>query len=343
MTPLIETVELAELAAGTAARGPCAVALGSFDGVHLGHLAIVKRTAEVARQSGEHSVAFTFDRLPLEVVQPERAPVLLTPHPRRLQLLGRYVDRVVVVRFDREFASLDPTRFVQDILVTGLQCRDAVAGFNYAFGKGASGTADSLRLAGSHFGFGVHIVAPVFCGSMQVSSTRIRHLVAQGRLEEAGELLGRPFSLEGNVVSGEGRGRHLGYPTANLAYDPRLALPAEGVYISEVWQHPESCTTTSGSQDGFLGRAVTAVSQRPTFGGRETTVESFILDYSGDLYGRALEVRFLYRLRGIVEFSGAGELRAQIEQDVAKARQYQRLARLQAKKGMVNLSSRALC
>lgn len=326
----METVNLGALVAGTVARGPCVVALGTFDGVHRGHVAVLRKAAVVARGSGWPSVAFTFDRLPRELLQPELAPPLLTSHAKRQQLLAEHVDRVVVAEFDSSLAALGPRAFVESVLWRGLQCREVVVGFNYTFGHGAAGRAQTLRGIGGPLGLGVHAVPPVHGSAGQVSSTLIRCLVAKGEVAEAADLLGRPFALEGPVVPGAARGRQLGFPTANLGFGHRMVLPAEGVYLSQVWSQPKDGPEAPETDARLLGNAVTAVSRRPTFGESEPTVESFILDYSGSLYGQQVEVRFLRRLRGIIRFSRFEELRAQMESDIREAREYFRPARLQA-------------
>lgn len=317
-------LDLSSLVNGEASLGPCAVALGIFDGVHRGHQAVLQRTTELARRQDLASVVFTFDRSPLEVVRTEAVPPLLMTPFRRVQLLAGRVDRVVVARFTPEFAALEPVQFVRDILIAGLQCRTAVVGYNYSFGRKAAGTVDMLVSLGITNDFGVIVVPPVESPVGPLSSTIIRQQLLQGEVGVAADLLGRPFSLEGKVATGDGRGRQLGYPTANLAWDERLLVPADGVYLTYLHDisHEERRTQ-------LLGPAVTAIGSRPTFAGESRSVESFVLDYKGDLYQRTIEVEFLRRLRGISKFDGPAELRAQIEEDIAQARTYFAARRLQ--------------
>lgn len=311
----VTTIDLASVLAGKARQERCVVALGTFDGVHCGHVEILHAARRLAARLQAVCIALTFDRLPLELLQPELAPPLLTSHPVRLALLARHVDQVLVVTFNAELAALTPVDFVTDVLATGLHCVGIVAGFNFTFGKGAAGSVADLQAIGSDLGLGVSVVPPVRCAGRQVSSTLIRQMISAGDVTTAAALLGRPFALEGRVGRGDARGRELGFPTANVQSDPRLIVPADGAYITEVWHGG-----TADADAYRIGYAVTGISNRPTFAGTGTSVESHIIDYSGDLYNAAVHVRFIKRLRGIVHFQNAGELQKQIGADVAAAR-----------------------
>jgi len=291
-----------------------AVALGTFDGVHLGHRRIFAEAAALAGARGWAAVAFTFDRHPAQVTAPERAPRLLTTFPRRLQLiLGTGIGRAVVVRFDANFAQLPPEEFVRRILHGALGARAVVVGPDFRFGFRARGDVQLLERMASELGYSLHVVPPVTVDGEKVSSTSIRSRIARGDVEGAARLLGRPFSLEGTVVPGAARGRVLGYPTANLAVEADLAVPADGVYLT----HTRDPEAGLGPLPGL-----TVIGTRPSFGPGERSVETFLLDFQGDLYGRRLEIAFLARLREVIPFSGAESLVRQIEADVAQARAY---------------------
>lgn len=291
-----------------------AVALGTFDGVHLGHQAIIQRARELAARAGGAPVAFTFDRHPAQVVGGRPVPPLLTDLHDRLALLAEQgVAATVVARFDRSFSRLSAAGFVEDVLVKALRARVVVCGFNFRFGQGAAGDAEFLRACGRSLGFDVAVLPPVEVNGVAVSSTEIRRRLLAGQPEEAAALLGRPYRLKGTVAAGEGRGRRLGFPTANLQRAPGLLLPGEGVY--RVWARWE----THGGRHRHPALAV--ISRKPTFAAQEEpTLEVHLLDFQGDLYGRQMAVEFLAYQRGIVRFESVEALRRQMEEDVALAR-----------------------
>jgi riboflavin kinase / FMN adenylyltransferase len=283
--------------------------LGNFDGVHLGHRAIVRAVVERARAEGGTAVALTFVPHPVAVLAPERAPVILQPLRDRLRVLREMGIAVTVVqRFTRAFASLTPDAFVRAFLLPHLVLRHVVVGYNVTFGRDRAGSGETLRTLGQELGFGVDVVGPVTVAGEKVSSSRIRRLVLAGDVVGAGRLLGRPFALRGRVVVGDRRGRTLGFPTANLKLPPPGLLPPDGVYAVAV-DGPD------GTRPGVLNIGV-----RPTFGGRRRTVEVHLLDFAGDVYGRWLTVGLVERLRGEMAFAGPDALRAQIAADVARAR-----------------------
>jgi len=283
--------------------------LGNFDGVHLGHQAIVRRAVDEARAVGGQVVTLTFHPHPVAVLAPEKAPPLLQSLHDRLALLRDLgTDVVVVQRFTPGFAALDPEAFVRDYLGGHLELLHVVVGHNVSFGRGRAGTVETLRELGTRHGFAIDAVGPVTVGEAQVSSTALRRLVATGDVQRARTLLGRPFSLRGRVVRGEQRGRTLGFPTANLHQRPGVLLPADGVYAVQA------------RLDGQLRPAVLNVGVRPTFGVLRRTVEAYVLDFDGDLYGRWLSLDLVERLRGEQRFSGPDALRDAIAADVARAR-----------------------
>jgi riboflavin kinase/FMN adenylyltransferase len=286
------------------------VTLGNFDGMHLGHQAIVRRAREEAQAIGGQVVVLTFHPHPIAVVAPEKAPPLLQSlHDRLAQLRDLGVDVTVLQRFTPAFAALQPEAFVRGFLRVRLELLHVVVGYNVTFGRGRAGTVETLQAIGARDGFAVDAVGPVTVGEAQVSSTALRRLIAAGDVRRAGALLGRPFALRGRVVPGERRGRSLGFPTANLHQRRGLLLPADGVYA------------VRARFEGRVLPAVLNVGVRPTFGVLRRAVEVFVLDFDGDLYGRWLTLDLVERLRGEQRFAGPEALRQAIAADVVRARE----------------------
>jgi riboflavin kinase / FMN adenylyltransferase len=284
--------------------------LGNFDGMHLGHQAIVRRALDEARGVAGQVVVLTFHPHPIAVVAPDKAPPLLQSlHDRLARLRELGVDVTIVQRFTPRFAALEPEAFVREFLGAHLELLQVVVGYNVTFGRGRSGTVETLQALGARHGFAVDAIGPVTVGEGQVSSTALRRLIAAGDVRRARALLGRPFVLRGRVVRGEQRGRTLGFPTANLHQRPGLLLPADGVYAVHVLL------------DGRAVPAVLNIGVRPTFGTRRRTVEAFLLDFDGDLYGRWLTLELVERLRGEQRFAGPEALRQAIAVDVTRARE----------------------
>jgi len=279
-----------------------ALALGNFDGVHLGHRALFKEAAEHGRPG-----ALTFDPHPGKVLQPDLAPRLITPLPRKLQLLeAAGLDVAVVLPFSLAFART-PARDFEAMLFDRAHLRTLVVGQDYTYGAQRSGTISTLREAAAARAAEVAVVKPVTVGGVVASSSRIREYILEGRVGAARALLGRPFDLDGVVVRGDGRGRSIGWPTANVDTHGEL-LPASGVYAVRV-----------RTSDGWHGGAAN-IGTKPTFGGSAVTVEVHLLDWSGDLYGQEVRVEFLDRLRAERRFASVSELTAQIQRDVEEAR-----------------------
>ncbi|QJA06359.1 bifunctional riboflavin kinase/FAD synthetase [Thermosulfurimonas marina] len=283
--------------------------LGNFDGVHLGHQALIKETLHLAREMGGTPLAVTFEPHPRRILRPEDPPPLLTTFEERLELFEAYgLSRVLVIPFGPELASLPPEEFVEEYLVDGLGLKGLVVGFNYRFGHARRGDAALLKRLGEKWGFEVRVVPPQKIEGLMVSSSLIRELLLQGEVERAARLLGRPYRLKGRVVPGEARGRTLGFPTANLEPPPEKLLPARGVYAVRVqWA-------------GKWWKAVMNLGQRPTFGGRRLCLEVHLFDFQGDLYGETLTVEFMRFLRPERKFASPAELRAQILEDCRQAR-----------------------
>ena len=287
---------------------PAAVALGVFDGVHLGHRAILGLAVSHASAAGMQSIACTFDPHPMEVLQPGRAPLPITTLDERLALIeGCGLDLAVVLPFTRELASMEPEAFVKDVLVTRLGARDVVVGFNHRFGRGARGDAAMLRSLGERLGFRTHVAEPLVVDGVAVSSTEIRAALQRGDLAMAGRLLGRAYTLSGSIAHGAGRGRTLGFPTANIV-STRPVLVAAGVY---------ACAAEVA---GRKERAVVNVGVRPTFGETALAVEAYLLDFTGNLYGQTMTLTFVSRIREERRFPSVDALKSQIEADAEEAR-----------------------
>lgn len=290
--------------------GPVVLTLGNFDGVHLGHEAIIRRAVAEARGRGAQAAVLTFHPHPVTVLAPERASSRIQSlHDRleRFRVLG--ADLAVVRRFTRRFADVGAEAFVTDFLLPRLDVVHVVVGHNVSFGRRREGTAETLRELGARYGFGVEAVGPVSAAGEQVSSTALRRVLAAGDVQHAAALLGRPHALRGRVVDGDHRGRLLGFPTANLHRKPGVLLPPDGVYA------------VRARVDGTAHDAVMNIGVRPTFGEMRRTVEVHVLDFDGDLYRRWMVVELIARLRGEQRFAGVDALRAQIAADVARARQ----------------------
>ena len=287
---------------------PSAVALGVFDGVHLGHRAILGLAVARARDAGLTAVACTFDPHPMEVLQPDRAPLAITTLEERLGLIeGCGVDETVVLLFTPGFAAMEPEAFVQDVLLARFGAREVVVGFNHRFGRGARGDVALLRTLGTRLGFRTHVAEPLVVAGVTVSSTEIRAALQRGDLDAAGRLLGRPYTLIGAVGRGAGRGRTLGFPTANLI-PARPVLVAPGVY---------ACMAEVAGQKE---RAVVNVGIRPTFGETTLAVEAYLLDFAGDLYGQTMTLTFVSRIREERRFPSIQALTEQIQADAEEAR-----------------------
>jgi riboflavin kinase/FMN adenylyltransferase len=272
---------------------PRHVAIGTFDGVHLGHREVI----------GGADTVLTFDPHPLAVINPDAMPKLLMPFDiKRDVIAGLGVEELVVIHFDREFQELPAERFVEEVVIGRLGASHVRVGENFRFGKAARGDAELLRSRGE---FETEVVPMVDVEGETVSSTQIRALVAAGDVERAARFLGAPFMLEGEVVHGDGRGRDLGMPTANLVPDPRYVCPGHGVYAAWAHGHP----------------AAVNVGVRPTFeSGRGLLVEAYLLDFSDDLYGQTLRVAFVERMRGERRFDSVDALVGQMHQDVEQVR-----------------------
>ncbi|HEX7958116.1 MAG TPA: bifunctional riboflavin kinase/FAD synthetase [Pyrinomonadaceae bacterium] len=290
---------------------PAVLTLGVFDGLHLGHQLILSRVVERALALGAVPTVVTFDPHPRAVLHPESAPPLLQTFDQKVEAFGLLgVEQTIVVRFTPEFARVRAEEFLRDVVHERLQAREVYLGRGFAFGRGREGDIELLRRVSRELGFFADEVPEVRLRGRRISSSRIRGLLAEGRVNLARRMLGRPYGVEGRVVRGHERGRTLGFPTANLRPDNRV-IPRGGVYV------------TATLIEGAWRRSVTNVGVRPTFEkDAEPSVETFVMDWGGDLYGDVVRVRFLHRLRGERKFASVEELRRQIEADAARAQNY---------------------
>jgi riboflavin kinase/FMN adenylyltransferase len=287
-----------------------ALALGNFDGVHRGHRKILDRLTRVAAERGATSVVMTFDPHPPRIVRPDKAPPLLMTLDQKLEAIRSVgIQGAAIVRFTPELAHWDPETFVQRVLVDWLRVSEVWVGANFLFGRDRAGNFTLLRTLGQRYGFKAEKIDPIRYKEFVVSSTRVRRLVSEGRVDEAGALLGHQYYIDGTVTHGDGRGRTLGFPTANLASANEL-LPPHGVYA-----------TTTMMSDGVVRRSVTNVGIRPTVdaSGR-TTVETHVFNFDRDLYDQRVRVGFVQRLRDERAFESVDALRSQIDADCARAR-----------------------
>jgi riboflavin kinase/FMN adenylyltransferase len=287
------------------------VALGNFDGLHLGHYAIIRQVVERAKEMQGTSMVFTLEPHPLKVLAPERTPKLLTNFDEKMALLEALGIQVVVcAKFTKPFSNQTPRQFVKKYLRQAIKAREVYAGYDFAFGKDREGRAIDLKKIGEEMGFQVEIIGPVMKDGVIVSSSRIREYLQAGRAAEAARLLGRPYSIKGRVRGGIGRGRKLGFPTANLFPPPEEAIPGDGVYITETMLGTNPIPSVS-----YIGT-------QPTFGQHPRMVEVHLLNAGKRLYGKTLRVVFFEWLRGEMTFSSKPELISQIQRDVQQTHAY---------------------
>ena len=300
---------MSDLSLLPALPGGSTVTVGSFDGVHLGHQAVLREIARRAAAAGRASVLVTFEPHPLEVVNPQAAPPLLTTGPERREILAQTpLDYVLFLRFDRRLAGYSPEEFVRRVLLGRCGMRELVIGHDHGFGRGRSGDVETLRRLGAEDGFEVDVVAAVDVGDQHVSSSRIRRAVAGGDLDTAARMLGRPYSVSGEVGQGERRGRLLGVPTINLSdVPPQKLLPPDGVYAVRVeWR--------GGRTGGMMNQG-----PRPTFDDGRRLLEAHLFDFAGDLYGEWVRIEWVERLRDVKRFASVEQLQQQLERDRSRA------------------------
>ena len=283
--------------------------IGNFDGVHKGHRSLFQMVRERATAIGGQSVVMTFEPHPIKIMRPDTAPLLITLTEQKLELIGDAgIDVILCLPFTKEFASISAHDFIRKMLIEQIGIREIVVGYDYSFGAGREGDISLLKAMGKDLGFGIHVVEPISIEGILVSSTSIRNLVREGNLEDAKRLLGRDYQICGTVVKGMDRGgRLLGFPTANLEPVDEL-VPKEGVYAVTV------------TMDGVEYDAVTNIGNNPTFGNKLSSIETHLLDFSGDMVGKKIRISFLERLRDEKAFRGIEELAEQIGRDTENAR-----------------------
>ena len=290
---------------------PTVLTLGVFDGLHLGHQRIMQTVVESAKAINAVPTAITFDPHPRAVLHPESAPPLLQTLDQRLaafEFLG--IQQAIVIPFNKEFAAQDAEIFLRDIIHERLQAREVFLGKGFEFGKNRSGNIELLRKISQELGFFADEVPEVRLRGTRISSSKIRQFLSEGRVNLARRMLGRPYGIEGQIIHGVQRGRTIGFPTANLHPHNRV-IPRYGVYA------------TATLIDGIWRKSVTNVGVRPTFENEiEPSVETFVLDFDGDLYGDVLRIRFLHRIRDERKFNGIDELKSQINKDLTRTKEY---------------------
>ncbi len=289
---------------------PTVLTIGAFDGVHRGHAHLIGATVQRARAFGRQAAVLTFDPHPDVVVRPGNERPTLTTIVERAELIAALgVDLMIVIPFTTELMALTAHEFMARVC-SAVALRELCIGWDFALGRGREGNASRLAAIGQTCGYAVHRVEPFVLDGETVSSTRIRAALDVGNIAAANRLLGYPYGLRGPIVEGDRRGRTIGFPTANINVDSRRMLPAHGVYV---------CRAVL---NGVIYGAVANVGVRPTFDGTRRTVEAYLLDFSGEVYGEELRLMFLHRLRGEQKFDGVAALVAQITRDVAAAREW---------------------
>jgi riboflavin kinase/FMN adenylyltransferase len=285
-----------------------AVTIGNFDGVHLGHREILRRVRELARARDGVSVVITFTPHPLQVISPDTGVRLITsPREKQALIEASGIDYLLEIPFDLSFASISATEFVQRVLVGAIGMESLVIGYDYAFGRGREGNVELLRQLGERFGYTVELLQPISGGSLVYSSTAVRTMVGEGDVKGVVSVLGRHYSVTGTVVHGHQRGRGLGFPTANLKTDKDL-LPAAGVYA------------VKARVGGALYDGACNIGTNPTFGDRQLSLEVFLFDFDGELYGAEVTLIFIERLRGEKRFPTPEALKEAISADVTRCR-----------------------
>lgn len=287
---------------------PCVVALGCFDGVHLGHQTVIKSAVSIAKQLCVKSAVWTFDESPRNFFTPYASPVITDRDEKRKLMRALGIDIFVSVPFDTETGSLSPKDFFEKILIEKLRAVHIVCGFNYSFGKGGAGKTELLKLLCDQNCIGLTVIESIEIDGAPISSSRIREAVESGNIEEAQKYLGRPFSINTIVIDGQKLARKLGFPTVNQVFERGILVPKNGVYITRV---------TIDSKKHF---GITNVGIRPTVGGKILCAETHILDFCGNLYGKKLRVEFLYFMRPETVFSSIDELSQKVHEDIETAK-----------------------
>jgi riboflavin kinase/FMN adenylyltransferase len=284
--------------------------IGNYDGIHIGHQKIIERVVRTAQEMSGTAMLMTFNPHPLSVLKPDTFTRLITPlHLKKKLIKASGIEVMFLVPFDAQFQGLTPEMFVRDILVDKLAVKAVFVGYDFKFGKGGTGTVGMLKKFASRYGFHFEIMEAITMNNEKIGSNAIRKLIMNGNVEKAARFLGRPHMIEGTVVKGENRGKWMGFPTINLDTFFEL-VPKNGVYMTEV------------ELKGRRKPAVTNIGFNPTFGGKKFLMETHILDFSGNLYGKEVVIYFHKRIRDEMKFSGIDELKERIAKDVALAREH---------------------
>lgn len=279
------------------------IALGSFDGLHLGHLTLVKRIVELAKENGGRSIVYTFKNHPRMLINPENTPKLLIDNKEKVKILkDNNIDLVYFEEFDKEFMKISPKDFIKG-LCKKFNVKGIIVGFNYKFGFKNLGDTKLLEELSKEYGYNLYVMEPCNYNSEVVSSTRIRKAICDGDIEEANIMLNRPHLIKGEVVHGRKIGRTIGFPTANVKYDEKNVLPKIGVYYTNV------------KLNNNIYKGITSVGNNPTVNGQKTTVETYILDFKDSIYGEELEILFLKRIREEKKFNSLNDLVLQLKKD----------------------------
>ena len=289
--------------------GPYPVmSIGNFDGVHLGHQIIFRRVAEIARENNGTGIVFTFEPHPLKIIAPEKAPPLLTSFRKKMELIEQCgIDQVICADFNQAFADQHPREFAENILVGKIGVKEIVVGYDYAFGRGREGTIAYLKKMSEEFHFKVHVIDPVEFEGHRVGSSYVRELIEEGDVVRARDFLGRYYSIQGPVVHGYKTGRGIGFPTANIDTS-KVQIPGTGVYAVYV------------TSEGKVYSGVVNIGFNPTFNRDRLSVEVHIFDFGDTIYGEEIEITFIERIRGEIQFQSAEDLVDQIQKDIATAK-----------------------
>jgi riboflavin kinase/FMN adenylyltransferase len=284
------------------------IALGSFDGLHIGHLSLIYKVVEIAKKNNGKSMVFTFKNHPKTLINKEKAPKLLMDNERKAKVLENHkVDMVCFKEFDFEFMKMAPKEFLE-FLIFNYNVKGLVVGFNYKFGYKNLGNVELLKKLQSEYGYELYVMEPCTYNNEVISSTRIRKSLEEGEVLEASKMLGYPYSLSGEVVHGRKIGRTIGFPTANLKYNENFILPKIGVYYTGI------------KVNNKIYKGITSVGKNPTVEGKKLTIETYILDFDKDIYGEQIHVSFIKKIRNEEKFNNLEELKDQLEKDKSFAR-----------------------
>ena len=290
---------------------PIAMALGTFDGLHIGHQMLVWQLKLLQRSTGCSTLVYTFLNNPMERLQPEKAPSRIMNGLERISKLNRFaIDFLVLNPFDRDLASMEPEKFIEDMLIKKYNVKYIVVGYDFRFGLSGSGNTTLLEKLSLEYGYELIVVPPLALGDQVISSSLIRKLIQDGDMERVSMYLGSHYSIKGKIVHGFGRGKKLGFPTANLQFDRRKVIPKYGIYLTKV------------DINGVDHWGMTNVGINPTFNEEGLFIETHLLDYHHDLYGAKLKIEFLKRIRDEIKFTNIEELKEQIAKDIQWAKNY---------------------